>query len=295
VAGGKGGIGKTVLATNTAIALANRGHKVAVIDFDSGGASLVRAMGLEQPPSTLLENLRNGECISACTRNAFGVSFMIAGESSQQGSLAELQNKISVLSCLKKLAYDFIILDMGPGTGPELLDYFLSSNLGIIVTTPEPTSLENAFVFMKALFHRKLSLFAEIRNDGRFSEWFEKASQKKELWNHPAAVLESFARAGSGSARLALSALQKTHIGIVMNQTRMDDDREMGSKLMQIANKNFAFAVDFLKFAEFDNHAWQASRQNTPVVSLFPDAPLSVATKHLAEQLRKRHIFTESK
>lgn len=64
--------------------------------------------------------------------------------------------KIKTLKAIVKLDYDYIILDLGAGTAFNTLDFFLASRNGIFITTPEPTSIENVYRLMRAIYLRRI-------------------------------------------------------------------------------------------------------------------------------------------
>ena len=66
--------------------------------------------------------------------------------------------RVELLAKLRKLPADWVLVDLGAGTHPSVMDYFLVGDDGILVLTPEPTSVENAYAFLRAAFYRRLRL-----------------------------------------------------------------------------------------------------------------------------------------
>ena len=64
--------------------------------------------------------------------------------------------KLKIIDAIKTLPFDYVLLDLGPGTNFNTLDFFLTSKEGILICTPEPTSIENSFRFIKTIYFRKL-------------------------------------------------------------------------------------------------------------------------------------------
>jgi len=68
------------------------------------------------------------------------------------------------LKSIAKLKYEHIILDLGAGTAINTLDFFLASGNGIFVTTPEPTSIENVYRLMRAIYLRRIRHYLRQMN-----------------------------------------------------------------------------------------------------------------------------------
>jgi len=65
---------------------------------------------------------------------------------------------VRLLSRLRQLPVDLVLIDLGAGTHPAVMDYFLVGDDGIVVFCPEPTSMENAYSFLRAAFYRRMRL-----------------------------------------------------------------------------------------------------------------------------------------
>ena len=159
IGGGKGGVGKSVITANMAIALAQAGNKCVAVDVDLGGANLHTVIGMPGPDLTLSHffkrkvNRLRDVMVPAPIPNLW----LISGSK----ALMEMANpkhaqKEKMIRQLFSLEVDHILLDLGSGTAFNILDFFLTSNEGILVILPEPTSVENAYHFIKAAFYRKL-------------------------------------------------------------------------------------------------------------------------------------------
>lgn len=167
IGGGKGGVGKSLVTANTAIALANRGFKVIAIDLDLGGANLHTCLGVGVPPKTLSDYITGKanslqELIVATSIPNLG---LISGAQDEIG-MANLKNiqKNKIINNLNQLDADFILVDLGAGTSNNTLDFFIAADRGIIVSLPEPTSIENVYRFIKSVFFRRLKMVEDFLN-----------------------------------------------------------------------------------------------------------------------------------
>ena len=153
VTSGKGGVGKTNVAVNLAICLAARGLRVTLVDVDMGlaNADLLLDARCAYNLSHVVSGLRR---IDQAGTQAAGRIFFVPGASGMEGvanlSEFERQNLIAQLDLLKPNA-DVIILDCGAGISPSVLSFALAADICLLIATPEPTSLADAYALIKVL------------------------------------------------------------------------------------------------------------------------------------------------
>ena len=161
IGSGKGGVGKSLLATNLSIALAEAGRKVVLADLDLGASNAHTMLGIRSVNRgirTFLSVPRMSFAEIVLPTEYNGLSF-IPGDAEVPGiaNLKAVQKK-RLVRCLESLAADFLVLDLGPGAGANSLDFFLMSALGIVVTTPALTAVLNAYLFLKNVVFRSAVL-----------------------------------------------------------------------------------------------------------------------------------------
>lgn len=160
VGGGKGGVGKSVLSVLFAMALAERGKETVVIDADLGGANLHTFMGIRTPGKTLNEFIsRQYDSLDDVCIGTEQQGLRIICGANEVLSLANLQyaRKTKILQAISKMTAEHVILDLGAGTGFNTLDFFLSAQRQIVVMTPQPVAIQNAYAFVRNAVYRTLS------------------------------------------------------------------------------------------------------------------------------------------
>ncbi len=152
VISGKGGVGKTLLATNLSIAMAARGHRVVLFDMDMGLANADIVLGV-QANGTWSDLLKGRRSLQDIVIDAPGGISFVAG-SSGIAELADLSDfeRHQLMAAMRQIEsrYDVVVLDCGAGISRNVLSFAATADTALVVTTPEPTSLTDAYAMIKA-------------------------------------------------------------------------------------------------------------------------------------------------
>lgn len=153
VTSGKGGVGKTNFTVNLALALAEYGQRVIILDGDLGLANVDIAFGLTARYT--IEHLLSGEKTieQILLTGPRGIGIIPGGSGVQELANLErdkLTNVIANLGRLEKMA-DLLIIDTGAGQGNIVMNFLRAADDIILVTTPEPTALTDAYGLLKTL------------------------------------------------------------------------------------------------------------------------------------------------
>ncbi|MDR2700841.1 MAG: P-loop NTPase, partial [Spirochaetaceae bacterium] len=154
IASGKGGVGKSLVAANLAVALAQAGQRVVLVDLDLGASNLHLVLGFQSPSrgiGTFLNNTKNDFSQVILKTDIRGLRF-IPGDQEIPGmaNLKSFQRNALVKRLLAlESDTDVLILDLGAGSHQSILDFFLLSGQGIVVSSPAVTATLNAYVFLK--------------------------------------------------------------------------------------------------------------------------------------------------
>lgn len=163
VTSGKGGVGKSNFVVNTAITLSKMGHKVMIFDADMGMGNDDILMGF-LPKYNVYDIIYNNKSISdVIIDGPFGVKLLPGGTGLNKiEELTEDQREgfINSLTSLNNL--DYILMDTGAGINRSVLGFIACCEELIIITTPEPTSLTDAYSLLKAVTHFKLKNTAKV-------------------------------------------------------------------------------------------------------------------------------------
>jgi flagellar biosynthesis protein FlhG len=286
IGGGKGGTGKSLITASIGICLADRGNNVLLIDADLGTANLHTFLGLKPPKLGLSDFVSKKESTISgiITKTGINNLKLISGAKDMIG-IANLSygQKIKVLNNIKKLNYRYILLDLGPGTSFNILDFFLISHCGILITSPELTSIENTYRFTKGLLFRYLrkTISKKVvrslidngirqRNGHKFESVFD--------------LLETIETIEPRLGDTISRYLSTLDIKLIVNQVRTSKDRAIGQKMAIATKKYFGIPIDFLGNVSHDNKVSKGLLQQKPLMAYLPH---SKAFKELTDITQK--------
>jgi len=164
VTSGKGGVGKTNFTVNLAIALAEHGYRVIILDGDLGLANVDVVCGIT--PRYTMEHLLAGEkkLEEILVAGPMGIGILPGGSGVLELANLERPRLMHVLTNLGRLEKfaDILLIDTGAGLSHNVLNFLLASDDIILLTTPEPTALTDAYGLLKALYHRSKNISVNV-------------------------------------------------------------------------------------------------------------------------------------
>ncbi len=157
VGGGKGGVGKSLVTVLLGAALAKLGKRVILVDADLGGSNLHTLLGIRYPKFTLVDFIKKAvpSLEEVLTETPVANMKMICGADDILGvANPKSTQKIKIFNHLQNLAADIILIDLGAGTSFTTIDFFLFAPQRMVVLTPQVTSMQNAYGFIKSSLYR---------------------------------------------------------------------------------------------------------------------------------------------
>ena len=227
VGGGKGGVGKSLVAASLGIDLARRGSRVVLVDCDLGGANLHTCLGIGPPRRTLSEFVNHeverieDVVVPTGIPNLSLVSGALDGLDAANPKHGQ---KMRFLRHLQSMDVDFAVLDLAAGTQKNTIDFFLLADHKVLVLAPEPSSVENAHRFVKAAYWRRLRATCSIFGvadllDGLLADG---------RYRTPSQVLDAIEEADADTGRQLREQTAAFRPGLVVNQN--PHDRRRGAR-----------------------------------------------------------------
>jgi flagellar biosynthesis protein FlhG len=285
VGGGKGGVGKSVVTSNLAVALAGRGQRCVVVDLDLGGANLHTVLGVPSPRRTL-SHFVNGEVAQLsdvmCQTSIPNVRLISGARALLAMANPKYSQKTKILRHIHQLDVDHVLLDLGAGTSFNVLDFFLAAQRGIIVVEPEPTSIENAYEFLKAAFFRSLRSVAK-RPAVRAA--IDRALEGRGRLQSPRDLIAAVAEIDREAGKLLQERAEAFRPSLIVNQARSREHRSVGREISVVCHKFLGAELDYVGVLGWDECVLESIRRRQPALQLFPASPFSQDLVAIAKRL----------
>lgn len=281
VASGKGGVGKSMVASNLGLLLSRKGKKVILADLDIGGANLHILFGMFHPPCTLTDFLTNR--IKTLDEAAHPINTISqlklipgTGETLITANLQHARKK-RLIRHLQKLDADIVIVDVGAGTSYHTLDFFLLADYYLAVATPDPTSVLDLYRFIKLAAIRKVLTTFLARDP------ISEALLNKDF-HSIADVLESVGRTSESGMALAQEALQNFKPALILN--RMTPKARINTlQLQQLLKQYVGTTLTVAGNIPEDPQVHDSILKYLPVVDFAPNSPAAQAFLPLSENI----------
>jgi flagellar biosynthesis protein FlhG len=276
-AAGRGGTGRSLIAANVAVYLAQTGKKVVAVDADPAGGPLHLLLGAARPPRGFGEFLRGrAEALHELVVDTpvAGVG-LVGGEGSTFGTSKPKQTTKAVMAALASLEVDYVVVDLGPPDSTLVLDLWLSADVPILVTLPDPASIEATYRFVKSAFVRRL----------RTTRGLDRLILNPS--GRPPAALDLYrtARTGGGPTERLEQEIRRFRPSFIVNQTRSLPDLKLGSWMSTAARRRLGHMFEYLGHVESDETVWLAARRRRPVMAEYPEAKVAKNIERIARRV----------
>jgi flagellar biosynthesis protein FlhG len=293
VGGGKGGVGKSIITSSLGISMARAGERTVVIDADLGGANLHTVLGMSHPKRTLAHFLNNEYADLSevmCQGPVQNLSLISGAQAFYEMANPNYARMRKLLRHIRRLPVDQVILDLGAGSTFNVLDFFLAAHRGILVVVPEPTSIENAYHFMKAAFFRGLRAAA-------------RDCQVRDVVNHvlgegmgrgmrsPSAFVAAIRDIDEQAARRIEEEANAFTPMLIVNQARTVEQRRIGHDIALACREYLGTELEFVGALERDECVRTAVSQSKPVIEVFPGSDFARDLAVVVDRLRKELVL----
>lgn len=164
VTSGKGGVGKTNVTINLAVMLSDMGYRVVILDADFGLANIDILFGIV-PKYTLYDVISgNKNILEVLCEGPKEIKFVSGGSGMEELvklNKNQLEQFVNNISLLDKIC-DIILIDTGAGLSDKVISFVMASDEVILVTTPEPTSITDAYALTKMISNRDKSKIIKV-------------------------------------------------------------------------------------------------------------------------------------
>lgn len=184
VGGGKGGVGKSIVSGNLAVAFARMGHRVVLADLDLGTANQHLLLGVDtpRPGIGMLLDRAVADPRDALTETAIDNLWLLAGTGATLGAAnITYGEKVRILRRLRALDADVVVVDVGAGVGYNALDFFELGAQRLVVTTPQVTAIHDAYAFLKGAVLRTLHHHSKDKRESGFLQDVDRTAEGEKV------------------------------------------------------------------------------------------------------------------
>ncbi|MDR3167210.1 MAG: P-loop NTPase [Treponema sp.] len=290
VASGKGGVGKSLIAANLGVAFAQAGQRVVLADLDLGASNLHLVIGYQAPKAgigTFLTNSRTNFRDLIVDTDVRGLRFL-PGDTEIPGTAnLKIPQRKALVKALFALAVDtdILILDLGAGTHQSILDFFLLSGQGIVVTAPAVTAVLNAYVFIKnAVFRMMYTVFRKGSPAYVYLEQIRKDGSGPQKLYIPK-ILPEIKKIDPESYEKFIAHISRFRPRLIMNLIDDPKDADVAMKIRRSCENYLDLKIEHLGVIYRDSIQDTALASRLPVILYKPQTILSQAIYRIADKI----------
>ena len=291
IGGGKGGSGKSFITVNLGICLSRLGVRVVLIDADLGGANLHTFLGISPPALSLSDFIKKRVphlrevLIPTSVPN---LQLLTGAQDLLNAADAKSVQKRKLVHSIQSLEGDTILVDLGAGNSVSVLDFFLMSDGGILVVTPEPTSIENTYRFLKSAFYRRLKQSVSTASVKALID--DAMDRKNEMGiQTPYDLARAAMRMDEDDAQRMVEEAETFHPNLILNQVRSKKDIEIGFSIRSACLKYFGMRLHYLGYVVYDQDVTHSIRRRRPLVLENPRSKAAQCVMEIASKLAESH------
>ncbi|MDR2602697.1 MAG: P-loop NTPase [Spirochaetaceae bacterium] len=289
IASGKGGVGKSLVAANLAVAFAQAGKQVVLADLDLGASNLhivIGHMKSENSVGDFLSDPKNFEFSKIVSKTNIPNLRFIAGDAEVPG-IANLKvyQRNALVRKLQALEADILILDLGAGTHQSILDFFLVSGKGLIVSSPAVTATLNAYVFLKnAMFRIMYNSFTKGSPAREYLENIRKQGSGLKMLYLPK-MLSEIEKIDEKSYSKFCALSNNFHPQLVINMLDDPKDADVAMKIRRSCEAYLGVKLEHLGVIYRDALQDVSLASRIPITIYKPQSVLSQAIYRIADKI----------
>ncbi len=277
IGGGKGGVGKTIVSVNLALALSRLLKNVTLFDGDIGNCNCNTLLGITRVSLSLEDYLRKERSLDEVTvSTAYPGLHLVCGAQNKvdaylTGEMARLLNDV------RQIDTDCLVIDLGAGMSDATLDLYRLADDKIIVVTPQVTSLQNAYSFIKSAF------FHDLKRSGLAAFLSKSGFDPQKLRT----IIDNLEDGHTARHAFAV-VLTRQRFKIVGSMVNGDGDLKIVHNLQKVVGQYLRIENTLLGTIATSDDILKSINRITPFVALSPGSAQSQEIKRMAACLAER-------
>ena len=247
-----------MVTAGLAVRLAEQGRRTILVDADFGGPNLHTILGVKRPKRSISDFFSEGLSLEDLMVDTAlpGLKLLPGDYRTLDASSITITQREKFFRHLRSLPADVILVDLGAGSSIHTVDTFLMADRPILVTTPEATSLDNLYLFVKKVLFRHLN---QVLGAAGLKEQAKKAWRDRPKVEGPVAIpllVDTFQNLSPIAPAIINSALKQIRIALIVNQSRDDVQAEMGFSLRSVLRQYFLIRAAYVGVVRHLSDFW---------------------------------------
>ncbi|MBN2311038.1 MAG: P-loop NTPase [Candidatus Hydrogenedentes bacterium] len=287
VGGGKGGVGKTCFAVNVSIEIARKGWRVVLVDADLSCSNVETLLGAH--PDRRLDDFfyqKGGKDLHRVVWDTpYDNLSLIPGTTGLLDvANPRYQQKVALIRELRQLEADLIVVDLDAGAHLNTLDFFLMTDTnGILIITPEKTSIDNAFKFLRAALFRRIERFYQSQDVAVLLQRIESLTEFIECIKTSEMFDPEFRRQ---ICKEMVAIARSIKPRIVVNRANNAYEAQIAANILsKYARQDLLIEPENLGFIYFDKRVSETVNSGRPFIVSHPRVKLSACIADIANRL----------
>jgi len=287
IGGGKGGSGKSFLTCALGRLLAGLGKKTLLIDLDLGAANLHTFLDVPYPAKNISDFIRKKiPVLENIVLETPVPNLSLISGANDTLDIANLsyEQKIKTVRAISKLKYECILLDLGAGTSFNTLDFFLISQNGIFIATPEPTSVENVYRLIRSIYFRRIRHYFTAAD---FKVLEEEAVKLfgNDAYNRPECMMQIVKKIYPETGIKLDDDFTTYKFKLIVNQLHKQDNAALGPQICKLIEKHLGLNIEFAGNIAYDEHVHDAICQRVSFLDRYPYTRTASDLRELSKQI----------
>lgn len=274
VCSGKGGVGKTFTSSSLAISLSKLGHRIVIVDLDLSGSNVHTTFGLSPSADNIRHFFEGSKSLQelALPTPVPRVSYIQGFWDAWAPTDLSVEQIRAFAPAAKKLNADFVIVDLGAGAIPSHLELLRFADEKILLTSPEPTSIEKTYRFIESFICHTLK---EHSLTEAYEGMVHTLREHRQGSGGTFFSFRDYIKENSGIRLDHFEAMMTQPIRLLVNGCRSQANFDLGPAMKSVCYKYYDFKIDFIGAIDYDNAVWQCVRNREPVLVAHPFTPLA--------------------
>jgi flagellar biosynthesis protein FlhG len=265
IGGGKGGVGKSFLTASLATALARMSRSVVAVDADLGSSNLHTYLGIRSPARTLVDYLDGKASAEEVLLPTSLPNLRLLSCASDLLGMADPTStqKSALMGFIASLKADYVLVDLGGGSSANVLDFFNMSDEGIVVVSPDPASMQSAYMFLKCAVFRRIE--RTFDDEPRLRAALQAFRQPTEA-NSARTMMDFYDSLCTHAPKVAqsVSALVDSYRPLlIVNMAASDEEQRVAEILQSVSRKFLNVNLRFCGLITADPAVRRAAQQMT--------------------------------